>query len=51
MMILQNLAPKVYKHRSDIMMMNFASEAFTNGGKPNIQLYKDQKVSKRSELI
>ena len=35
------LAPKVYHHRMSRTVVDFATEAFTNGGTPNIELYKD----------
>jgi len=38
--MLRVLAPKVYKFRSNKIIVNFAAEAFTTG-KPNLDLYKD----------
>jgi len=41
----------VYKDRSNKTIAAFASEAYTNGGKPLMILYKDVPVTKRVEYI
>ena len=47
----KKLAPKVYIHRYDMALIKFATEAFTSGGKPNIDLYKPKSLSNMAELI
>ena len=48
-MMLEKLAPKVFKERKNKLIAIFASEAYTNGGKPAIKLYKDPAATKRVE--
>ena len=45
--MLEILSPKVYKHRNDKDLVEFAAEAFVIGSK-NIDLYKDMPTSKKN---
>jgi hypothetical protein len=47
--MLQILAPRVYKLRYNKEAVEFAVEAMTIGGKPNLELFKTLSVSKRTE--
>jgi hypothetical protein len=49
--MLKKLVPKVYIHRYNFELVNFAVEAFINRGNPNIDLYKPKSISKMTEMI